>query len=57
MITRSIKMALKKIREMCENSIRECDDCPFFKREYGCFFSHGDLPEDWDFDMLKEEKE
>lgn len=59
MITRSIKMALKKIHEMCEE-IKWCHDCPFNNHDYGCFFRQNDegrLPEDWDFDMLKEEKE
>lgn len=58
MITRSIKMALKKIHEMC-GEIKWCNECPFNNRDYGCFFRSNDegrLPEDWDFDLLKGEE-
>lgn len=55
MIARSIKMALKKIHEMCEEK-RTRIICPFNSEKYGCFFGSR-MPEDWDFDMLKEEKE
>ena len=57
MITRSIKMALKKIHEACEKR-RNCDGCPYSVTG-GCFFideeAEGRRPEEWGFDMLKGE--
>lgn len=55
MITRSMKMALKKLHEACEER-RRCEGCPYSVIG-GCFFmdeeGEGRRPEDWDFDLLK----